>query len=500
MTRQSTKNSNILMIKNDIKKSKRLTKKLIQAIIANTFNFLVKILFSRQYRKNIRSKIHGGAKLILDRRFEEEGLNIAHKPITLGIWASFILVGLFLIWSLTARIDSSAIAIGKVVLDSDKKTIQHFEGGIIEEIFVEDGQKVKAEQPLIRLSETAAKANQELVKKQLFALKVAKIRLESERDRKKIPDFSSMVNEYKDDLEFVKIIEGEKELFLTRKRGTDEKVGILQQKIKQLNNEIEAIKSQEKSVSARIAFAREEANSLDELFEQGIISKSRYLELKKQMAELQGNRGEYVANIAKVRQAINESQLEIANVQTEKMNEVVKELQETQTKIADLEERVFASADILQRTIIRAPQDGIINNLKFHTKGGVIAPGGEIMEIVPQDDELIVEVKVNPQDIDVVHVGLKAKVRLSAYKSKAVPMLNGEVVNVSADSFQEQNTGVSYFLAQVKISEKEMKRLEHVQLYPGMPVEAHIVTGSRTFMRYLFDPLTVSVKKSFREE
>ena len=439
-------------------------------------------------------------KVTQEKNLTEESKNIAKDSIKLGLWASVGLIGIFLIWSLTARIDSSAIAMGRVVLDSDKKTIQHFEGGIIEEIFVEDGQKVKADQPLIKLSETAAKANQELVKKQLFALKVSKIRLESERDKKSLPDFSSMNLEYKDDLDFVKIIEGEKSLFLTRKQATDEKISILQQKIKQLNNEIIAIQSQETSVRERIAFAREEANSLDELYDQGIISRSRYLELKKQMSELQGNRGEYVANIAKVRQVINESQLEIANLQTEKMNEIFKELQEVQTKIADLEERVFASSDILQRTIIRAPQDGVVNGLKFHTKGGVIAPGGEVMQIVPQDDELIVEVKINPQDIDVVRVGLKAKVRLSAYKSKAVPMLNGEVINVSADSFEDQATGSSYFLAKIKISEQEIKKLKDVALYPGMPIEGHIVTGSRTFMRYLFDPLTVSTNKAFREE
>lgn len=431
---------------------------------------------------------------------KNESRNIARESIRLGLWASLVLIGIFLIWSVTARIDSSAIALGRVVLDSDTKTIQHFEGGIIEEIYVEDGSKVKADQPLIKLSETAAKANQELVKKQLFALKISKIRLESERDKKPLPDFSSMGLEYRDDVEFVKIIQGEKELFLTRKRGIDEKISILQQKIKQLNNEIIAIQSQETSVRERIAFASEEAKSLDELYAQEIISRSRYLELKKQMSELQGNRGEYVANIAKVRQVINESELEIANLQTEKMNEIVKELQEIQTKIADLEERVFASSDILQRTIIRAPQDGVVNGLKFHTKGGVIAPGGEVMEIVPQDDELIIEVKINPQDIDVVRVGLQAKTRLSAYKSKAVPMLNGEVINVSADSFEDQATGSSYFLAKIKISDGEIKKLKNVALYPGMPVEAYIVTGSRTFMRYLFDPISVSTNKAFREE
>ena len=294
--------------------------------------------------------------------------------------------------------------------------------------------------------------------------------------------------------------EGERNLFLSRTKSTDERVSILLQKIKQLNNEIVALQSQSKSVKERMAFAKEEAKSLDELYKDGIISRSRYLELKKQMSELQGSKGEYEANISKVRQAINETELEIANIKTEKMNEVIKELQEVKTKIADLEERVFASSDILQRTIIRAPQDGIVNDLTFHTNGGVIAPAGEILEIIPQDDELIIEAKVSPQDIDVVRVGLKAKVRLSAYKTKAVPMLKGEVIDVSADSFQDQVDGSYYFTARVKINEKEVSRLKGVSLYPGMPAESHIITGSRTFMRYLFDTLFVSMNRAFREE
>jgi len=267
-----------------------------------------------------------------------------------------------------------------------------------------------------------------------------------------------------------------------------------------LNNEIVALQSQSKSVKEKMAFTKEESKSLDELYREGIISRSRYLELKKETSELQGKKGEYEANISKVKQAINETELEIANIKTEKMNEVIKELQEVKTKIADLEERVFASSDILQRTIIRAPQDGIVNDLKFHTKGGVIAPAGEILEIIPQDDELIIEAKVSPQDIDVVRVGLKAKVRLSAYKTKSVPMLKGEVTDVSADSFQDQNDGSYYFTARVKINEKEVSRLKGVSLYPGMPAESHIITVSRTFMRYLFDPLSVSMNRAFREE
>lgn len=515
-----------MSFKQESKKAKRLTKRLLKHLkgrIADLASFLGKKLNDfRSYSKNlknnkdfrkdeinkkkhkfkkIKQKVKVEAKLILNKKFEEESLNIARKPIIIGMWATLLLFGSFIIWGSTAKIYSTAIANGKIVVDSNKKIIQHLEGGIIEEIYIKGGDKVNAGDKLIRLSETSAKANQELLNKQLFALKATKIRLMSERDSKTDVNFSNLPKEYQDDQEFIKILGGELELFNIRKKSLNERIDILTQKKEQLKNEINGLKSQENAVDQRISMLSEESESLDQLYKDRIISKNRYLELKKQTAELEGNKGQYTANIAKVSQAISETELEITNIKTEKLNEILKELQEVQTKIADLEERTSASSDILTRTLITAPVSGIINNLKYHTKGGVISPGAEILEIIPQDEELIVEVRVNPQDIDVVTVGLNSKVRLSAYKSKAVPMLAGQVINVSADSFEDQQSGLSFFVARIKINDEEISKLTgDVRLYPGMPVESYIVTGSRTFLQYLFDPITISMRRAFREE
>ena len=451
--------------------------------------------------KKAKQKIRVEAKIILNKKFEEESRNIARKPIVIGMWATLLLFGSFMLWSVTAQVNSTAIANGKIVVDSNKKIVQHLEGGIIEEIFVQSGDKVNEGDKLVRLSETSAKANQELLNKQLFALKAAKLRLTAERDGKDTLDYSEFSKEYESDLEFVKILAGELELFEIRQRSLNERIDILTQKKRQLRKEITGLRSQEFAAKQRIGMLQEESTSLDELYYDRIISRSRYLDLKKQKAELEGNKGQYEANISKVFQAISETDLEIANSKTEKLNEVLKELQEVQTKIADLSERTSASSDVLTRTLILAPVSGIVNNLQYHTQGGVITPGAEILEIIPQDEELIVEARVNPQDIDVVTIGLESKVRLSAYKSKAVPMLKGKVINVSADSFEDKQTGLSFFVARIRIDEKEISKLNgDVRLYPGMPVEAYIVTGSRTFFQYLFDPITVSMRRAFREE
>lgn len=439
--------------------------------------------------------------LILNKKFEKDSMNIARKPIIIGLWATLLLFGSFFIWSVTAQIYSTAIASGKVVLDSNKKIIQHLEGGIIEKIFVVNGDVVKKGDKLIRLSEASAKANQQLLNKQLFALKAAKLRLTAQRDNQKTLSFASLSQEYKDDLEFIKILDGERELFETRRKSLNERIDILNQKKGQLKNEIKGLKSQEVAVGSRIGMLGEESIALEQLYKDRIISRSRYFEIKKQKAELDGNQGQYQANISKVSQEINETELEITNIATEKLNETLKELQEVQTKIADLEERTRASSDVLTRTIITAPTSGIVNNLKYHTNGGVISAGAEILEIIPQDDKLIVEVKVNPQDIDIVHIGLESKIRLSAYRTKLVPLLKGEVINLSADSFEDQQSGTSFFIARIQINGDELQKLKQsVKLYPGMPVEGYIITGSRTFLQYLLDPITVSMQRAFREE
>jgi HlyD family type I secretion membrane fusion protein len=470
-------------------------------LIKNKKFFRDEVIRNKNFLLKIRQKFILEVKLILNKKFPDETLNIARKPIIIGMWSTILLFGCFLIWSFTAKIYSTAIAGGKIVVDSNKKIIQHFEGGIIEEIYIKSGDIVNVGDKIIRLSETSAKANKELLNKQIFALRAMKMRLTRERDNETSLDFSELAQEYNDDKEFLKILDGELELFTIRKKSLDEKIKILEQKKEQLKDEITGLKSQEIAVINRLEMLSEESASLDKLYKEGIISKSRYLELMKQRAELEGNKGQYAANISKVNQEISETNLAITNVKTEKLNEILKELQEVQTKIADLEERTSASDDVLHRTLITAPVSGIINNLKYHTKGGVIKGGDAIVEIIPQDEDLIVEVKINPQDIDVVTIGQVSKVRLSAYKTKEVPMLKGEVINVSADSFEDMQTGEAYFLARIKIYDEEISKLRnHVRLYPGMPVESYIVTGSRTFIEYLFDPITISMRRAFREE
>lgn len=469
--------------------------------------------------KNLRQKFHKTKEIIkknavifFNKEYEQEDLNIARKPILIGIWAVLTLLFISVIWGLFMKIDSAAIAMGTVVVDSNRKTVQHFEGGIIDDIFVDEGDYVKQNQVLIKLNETSSKAGLEVLKKQMFALQVAKKRLEAERDRditksdnsdkenQNLLDFSDKIFETNNDPELNKTLEGEQKLFDTRNKTIDSQIDVLQQRIKQYDRQIDGLRAQEKSISNRIVMARNELESSKQLYQRNIISETDYLEIGKQVEELEGNKGEYVSNIAKTKQAIGETEMEIINTKTEWLNSIVKDLQDTQNRINDIQERLTASSDVVARTNIIAPQDGIITNLRFHTKGGVIPANAPILDIIPQNDKLVAEVRINPKDIDVAHDGLKAKIRLLAYRQREVPLLHAKVVTVSADVFQDESNKAYFYKAKVEVNSDELNKLKDVKLYPGMPVEVFIVTGSRTFFQYLFTPISDSMRKAFREE
>ncbi len=359
-----------------------------------------------------------------------------------------------------------------------------------------EGEKVKAGQPLIKLDPTSAKANLDLLKKEAEALQIKKARLEAEAGGLKQPIFNitSDYNAY-----FTEIIKGEKKLFAIRKKSLADKIKSLNKKIIQLKQQIIGFKFQKKSAAEQILLIEDEMNSVEKLFKKKMISKSKLIALKKEIAKLKGDKGEYIANIAKTEQGINEIKLEKINLKNQKENEITDQLQNTRKKIADIQEKIIAAQDTLNRTAIIAPQAGIITGLNFHTKGGVIPAGADITNIVPQDDELIIEAKIDPKNIDVVYAGLKARVRLLAYKTKNIPTLSGTVKNISADSFTDKFTGAAYFLAKIKINQKELSRLKEVKLYPGMPGECYIILGSRTFIQYFLSPIADTMRKSFKE-
>jgi HlyD family type I secretion membrane fusion protein len=430
----------------------------------------------------------------------DEARDIANGPIRAGVLVMLLCFIGFGVWGVFAPLDSAAIAMGTVIVSSNRKTVQHLEGGIIKAILVKEGDAVNKNQPLIILEETSIKANLNVFRKQLLALQAKKARLEAERDLQSSFDFDGNPYNDLDPNEVSKIVSGEQKQFNVRKRLMRGQLAIFDQKVKQFEDEIKAVQSQKEAAEEQLTLIAKEIESQERLLKRGFVSEQEMIELKKKKAELVGQKGAYQATISKAQQAIAETQMDSMTFQNETLNEIVAELQDTQVTISDLEERVKAADDALVRSHILATNSGIVTDLKYHTIGGVIAPGNPIMDIVPQDEELIIEARIQPQDIDVVQIGLVAKVRLSAFKSKTVPMVMGKVIQVSPDRFTDQMTGMPYFTARVKLDETELKSLNGISLYPGMTADVYIVTGARTFIAYLMSPITDTFRKTFKEE
>ncbi|MCI5048846.1 MAG: HlyD family type I secretion periplasmic adaptor subunit [Rickettsiales bacterium] len=449
------------------------------------------------------NRIDEMADYVAPRNLEEEQApeNISRSAIVFGMVMFIAIFGIFGLWSVIAPIDSAAIASGKVSLDQNKKTIEHLEGGIIEEIMVVEGQNVEEGQPLVRLDDTASKARMELYRGKYIAALAAEARLKAERDGMDTIDFpQELLEKESDNTDVQTNLDSQRRLFATRREAISGKTDVLNQKIKQSEEEIKGLKEQITSADRQIKLLSEEIRDVKFLLKTGNAPKTRLLSLERRLAEIRGERGRDQALISRANQSINETKIEKFNLKTDMLNQVVADLKETQGELSDLEEQLRAAEDVTDRVLIKAPIAGQVTGLNVHTIGEVIAPNEELMSIVPFDDKLIVEAQIQPQDIDIVRTGLRARVRLLAYKVRNVPPVEGTVVTVSADRFEDERTGGSFFIARIEIDEEQLKKLDNVELSPGMPTEALIVTGSRSLFSYLMSPISDSFNRALREQ
>jgi HlyD family secretion protein/epimerase transport system membrane fusion protein len=397
-------------------------------------------------------------------------------------------------------LDSAALAPGRVTVASNRKTIQHLEGGIVKNLLVKEGDAVAGGQILIQLDDTQSRARLELLLGRYDKLLATEARLKAEQAFAAGIKFPVPLILRRDQPQVVKLLDAEKALFESRRRSIEGRIRIFHKRIDQLNNEISGLEAQVAAKEEQFVLVEDERASFEVLFQKGYVSKVRLLALKREEAKLKGDRGEHLSLITKARQRIGETELEIIDLKNNTLNQVVSGLRDTQAELVEVSERLKAAEDILVRSDIRAPQAGVVMGLNVHTEAGVIAPGQRLLDIVPEDDTLVIEAQVTPNDIDVVYAGLPAQVRLTAFKQRNTPMLEGKLTRVSADSFTDERSGASYFLARVAIDAAELKKLDGRELYPGMGAEVMIKTGKRTTMDYILAPLTDSLRQAFRED
>jgi HlyD family secretion protein len=416
-----------------------------------------------------------------------------------GLVVVIVLAGGFGGWASTVQISGALIAPGSVVVDSNVKKVQHPTGGVVGEVRVRDGDVVKAGDIVVRLDETVVKASLAIVVKTLNGLWARAARLEAEQRGADQIVFPPALRDRANDPEVRDVMASESKLFEVRVNGRTGQKSQLRERITQLNEEITGLQAQEAAKDKEIALVEKELVGVRQLYDQHLVQLTRLTTLERDSARLAGERAQYIASRAQAKGKITETELQIIQIDKDVVSEVSKDLRETNDKIGEFVERKVTAEDQLRRIDIRAPQDGVVLQSTVHTVGGVITAGDAIMMIVPRADDLSVEAKVNPQDIDKLQVGQRTLLRLSAFNQRTTPELNGVVTRVSADVTTDQRTGQSYYTIRVSMPPDEVARLGDVKIIPGMPVEAFVQTGDRTMISYLMKPLSDQLMRSFRE-
>jgi HlyD family secretion protein len=402
-------------------------------------------------------------------------------------------------WASTAQISGALIAPGSVVVDSNVKKVQHPTGGVVGELRARDGDVVKAGDVVVRLDDTVTKASLAIVVKTLDGLWARAARLEAEQRGLDRVEFPASLLSRANEPDVKNIIASETKLFEVRTNGRTGQKAQLRERVTQLNEEIAGLTAQEKAKDQEIALVQKELVGVRDLYDKHLVQMSRLTTLERDAARLNGERAQYIASRAQAKGKITETELQIIQVDKDLVSEVSKDLRETNDKIGEFVERKVTAEDQLRRVDIRAPQAGMVLQSTVHTVGGVITAGDAIMMIVPQADDLAVEAKVNPQDIDKLQIGQKTLLRLSAFNQRTTPELNGVVTRVSPDVTTDQRSGQSYYTIRVSMPPAEVARLGANKLIPGMPVEAFVQTGDRTLMSYLIKPLSDQLMRAFRE-
>lgn len=422
-------------------------------------------------------------------------------PLRLGLLLILVFFGGLVGSSHFIILASAAVAPGVVSPEGRRKTIQHLEGGIIRDILVKDGDVVAEGDPLIVLEDTNASAAYQQWLGQSINFQALLARLRAEQADAATLEFPDELVRLTAEAGESEVLETQRALFEARRRSHRESRAILTQREAQIENQIVGLVAEIDSLTRQSELLTQEVAGVRELVDKGLERRPRLLSLERELARLDGERASNTAAIARAREAIGETRLQLINLDTTRINEIVQAISENQAQLATVSERLRASEFVLSRTVIRSPLAGTVVQLRHHTIGGVIGAGEPILDLVPAGEELIVQAQVSPNDIDVVHQGLEARVHFSAFKQRNLPQIHGHVRKVSADSITDQATRASYYLAEVVVPLESIQKLDrNLVLAPGMQAEVMIVTGERSLLSYITDPFRDISRRGLVEE
>ena len=427
-------------------------------------------------------------------------LRLIKPAATVGLVIIGLVFGVAGTWAALAPLAGAAIATGVVSPDGSRKTIQHLEGGIIKEILVREGDTVAAGQTLYKLEVTQAQANYSARREQWLRLVATRARLEAHaQDTPRMTLPPEVQNP--DTEELRAFVENQQQLFELRRRGLEERENILRQQLKQLEEQTRGKRLENEGLDLQLKLLEEEAEDKATLVRQRLARKPEYLAIQRTIAEVKARMGSNIATIGSLEERMGEIRLQVNQNRTQFRDQNAELLMKTNNDLAQLEESLIASQDILRRTEIIAPAAGTVLNMRFRTVGGVVRPGEPVVDLVPREDNLVIDARLPATDIDVVRSGLPAMVHLIPYLTRDTPMLEGTVTHVSADSNVDQKTEQRFYELKVAVDRSKLDALGHtIELSPGMPVEVFVMTRNRTALGYMFEPLTRSFRRAFRED
>lgn len=423
------------------------------------------------------------------------------RPVALmGYAIIFIMFGVFGSWAAVAKLDSAVFAPGTISLEGNRKVVQHLEGGIVAEILVEEADSVSEGDILIKLSDVEARSNLDVLTTRLDVAKVTEARLLAERE---LADTIALPNDLRkvDSATIQSSFKDQADLFQDRRSILKSRTDILAVRVEQTNTQIEGLELQKSALERRLVNFTEMIERMRSGQEKGLIQTNILSQREDELIQIEASLGRVISEIAQAKNSINETHFEKLQVEQEYKERANSELERVRAEIAELEQRAKIVEDVLTRTDIRAPGSGTIQDLKVHTVGSVIQAGQVLMELVPEDEELLINARVSPRDIDNVAPGLQTEVRFTAFKTKLTPIMLGQVQSVSNDVITPENPQeMPYYLARIEVVEEDIPEDISDRLTPGMPADVIITTGERTVANYIVSPLMDAVRKSMIEE
>lgn len=406
----------------------------------------------------------------------------------LGLWAAF------------APLDAAVIAHGALSNETSKKTVQHLEGGIVRAIHVREGQEVKKGQILFELDPTQANASFEIARNQLLALLAQEARLTAERDNQPSIRWPAELNNAAGDAAVARAVADEQKQFFERRATIRGQIDVLNAQKSQFQSEIEGIDRQTTGLKEQLGYIDDELTGLRTIYEKGLVPRPRLLALERERASLGGSIGRLQADRSKAQQGVGEVGLKIRQLQQQFYEQVSQEIAEVRVKIADIREREVVAADQVRRINVVSPANGVVQNLRVFTNGAVIRPGEPMLDVAPEDEDLLIHAQFSPTDVDNIHTGLRAEVRLSSFHSRKIPVLEGTIQSISKDRIFDEANKTAYFLAIVRVDDSNLPKEVADRITAGMPAEVIVPTGERTVLQYLFEPLSNTLRKTMREE